>query len=182
MCGQRGGLGGGLGRRAPATALPHLGWLLALRLTSGHNSCVSCVRCSTLTLFSFRDGQVQIEKRHLQRSVLEAILFVWQATCLDNCRQGFRIVHRGVWGSTECRAIWVNWGKKTELGKGLQSGNMVYAIFGQVIPARKALVRGYRSQARSDKGEGTGGGGGDQEAPPPAPPPLEPPLILMMHP
>ena len=68
LCGQRGGLGGGLGRRAPATALPHLGWLLALRLTSGHNSCVSCVRCSTLTLFSFRDGQVQIEKRHLQRS------------------------------------------------------------------------------------------------------------------
>ena len=51
---------------------------------------------------------------------------------------------------------------------------MVHAIFGQVILARKALVRGYRSQARSDKGEGTGGGGGgggDQEAPPPAPPP-----------
>ena len=92
---------------------------------------------------------------------------------MDICRQGFRIVHRGVWGSTECRAIWVNWGKKTELGKGLQSGTMVYVIFGQVILARKALVRGYRSQARSDKGEGTGGGGGggDQEAPPPAPPP-----------
>ena len=31
--------------------------------------------------------------------------------------------------------------------------------FDKVI-VRKAIVRGYRSQARSDKGEGAGGGGG----------------------
>ena len=47
----------------------------------------------------------------------------------------------------------------------------MYANFSKVID-RKAIVRGYRSQARSDKGEGAGGGGGfDQEAAPAPPPP-----------
>ena len=50
----------------------------------------------------------------------------------------------------------------------------VYAIFGKLIQARKAIVRVHRSQARSDKGEGAGGGGGegfDQEAASAPPPP-----------
>ena len=46
LCGQSCGLQGGwwAWRARPATAQPHLGGG-ANRLTSGHKSCVSCVRC-----------------------------------------------------------------------------------------------------------------------------------------